>query len=61
MNVKYLPICQYGVADKHSNDVVDCGEPAVAAVWWREDASDVMYVCAKHLEMMEIAELQEGY
>lgn len=48
MDYDYLPTCAYEV-DGHPYPG-DCGEPAVARVWW-DDGSE-MLVCQEHLDFM---------
>lgn len=51
MDYDYLPTCNYEVNGyPHPGD---CGEPAVAHVWWGEgDEGDPMLVCQEHLDFM---------
>ncbi len=49
MDYKYLTtLCQYEMPGQPHP--VDCGEPAVARVWW-DDGSE-MLVCQEHLDFM---------
>jgi len=58
VDYKYLsPIrCQYGVYDKYNPDdnfCSDCGEPAVAKVWWGIDSlRNSLHVCREHLQQI---------
>jgi len=58
MDYEYLATCQFDVSD--DNDPIDCGEPAVARVWWK--GNDDMLVCQEHLDFMLKCEgLSEGF
>lgn len=51
---KIIAACQYGVYS--DNEVVDCGEPATHRVWWADDASDAIFVCAEHFRFIRDTE-----
>ena len=59
---KILHSCQYPVPNAAYGPEmeVDCGEPAIAIVWWFEESGDVRgcdtYVCKKHLDVMKDTE-----
>jgi len=48
MDYEYLHTCEYEV-DGYPHPG-DCGEPAIARVWWKGD--DQMFVCQEHLDLM---------
>jgi len=51
MDFEYLHTCEYEMPGNPCP--VDCGEPAVARVWWDEwDESDQMFVCQEHLDLI---------
>ena len=56
MDYEYLPTCEYEIAGYPYP--ADCGEPAVARVWWKGEDVDAMLVCQKHLK--EIMSTEEG-
>ena len=47
------------LADYTPDGCGDCGKAAVAYVWWQEDQRDKMYVCAKHIHMIEMSEAED--
>ena len=48
MDFAYLATCQYEMpAQPHP---VDCGEPAMARVWW--DDGSQLFVCQEHLDFI---------
>lgn len=50
---KHLPTCEYCVPVSYNADGHDdCGEPAVAVGWWKEDMSDKILLCQEHLDMI---------
>lgn len=49
VDFEFLGECQYPVHEPRTNKMVDCGEPAIAKVWW-DDYSKAWLVCEKHLD-----------
>ncbi len=62
MNYDAIETCQHGVPDWDLNSMenMECGQPACMIVWWQDDKSDTMFVCAKHFnEVLESEKLNE--
>ena len=58
MDFEYLHSCEYEMPGQPYP--VDCGEPAVARVWWDEwDKSDQIFVCQEHLDFILKSEAEE--
>ena len=54
---RIIATCEYGVAAVYSPEGVDdCGKPAPYQVWWADDESDFMTVCAEHFEAIRASE-----
>jgi len=59
--VEYLGGCEYGVPSKRTADqFANCGERAIARVWWKADKSDAMLLCGKHLDIVCEAEEEQN-
>lgn len=57
---KILHSCQYPVPNTYgSAQEADCGEPAIAVVWWFDDSgmrTCNTYVCKEHLDLIKDTE-----
>jgi len=52
MDYKYFEKCQHEIGGD-SPYAYECGEPAVAIVWWSDSGLDQMYVCQEHLNFIK--------
>jgi len=53
--------CEYGIPmPGHPDGVDDCREPATHRVWWADDESDAMALCAAHFEKVRVIEEGEA-
>jgi len=53
--------CEYGIPSPYEpHDVSACGEPATHRVWWADDKSDAMALCAEHFEKVRVIEEGEA-
>lgn len=46
---EYLGKCEYGVFDNSPEGCTDCGDPAIAKVWWDEEKRGLL-LCNEHFE-----------
>lgn len=56
MDYEYLGQCLYDVSD--TNEPVECGEPAIVAVWW-DAVSPKLVLCKKHFDLVRAQEALE--
>lgn len=53
MDYEYLGECEYDTRKG------ECGEPAIAKVWWEDRTNDSMLVCKEHLDFILKCEKEE--
>lgn len=55
---EFFGYCQYGLLNEF-NEEHDCGQPAIAKVWWHPAVDRIVFVCEEHLEQIEEDETYE--
>ncbi len=54
---EYLGSCEYEVGS-HRRQPGDCGEPAIARIWWVHPYKDGILVCAEHFKFIREHEVK---